>query len=755
MALDPLSRAFNRLRETLRPHRVKTPTVLQMEAVECGAAALGIVLGCYGRFVPLEELRAVCGVSRDGSKASNVIKAARRYGLKARGFKKEPESLRALPLPMIVFWNFNHFVVVEGFGGDRVYLNDPASGPRAISTEVFDRAFTGVVLTFEPGADFEEGGERPGMVEALRKRLAGSERALAYVVLAGLALVVPGVIIPTFSRVFVDYYLVRGLKSWIAPLLFGMALTAAMRGGLTWLQSHYLLRLETKLAVSTSSRFFWHVLRLPVDFFTQRYGGEIGARVAINDRVAHLLSGELAATIVSAVLVVFYAILMFRYDVVLTLIGIVIAALNLVGLRYISRRRVDANQKLLQDGGKLMGTAMSGLQVIETLKATGRESDFFARWAGHQTKVENTAQQLGVASQVLAVLPPFLNALNTTAILVIGGLRIVNGRLSMGELVAFQTLMVSFVMPINQLVRLGGTLQEVRGDMNRLDDVLRHSPDPQMEREHTGSPLIDQKAEPGGKLSGWVEVRNLTFGYNPFDRPLLEGFSLSLKPGARVALVGRTGSGKSTVAKLVVGLYEPWSGEVLFDQKPRTDIPRGTINNSLAMVDQEVFLFEGSVRENLTLWDPTVPEVDLVRAAKDALIHEEISAKAAGYDYQIEEGGRNFSGGQRQRLEIARALLGNPTILVLDEATSALDPRTEQLIDDNLRRRGCTCLIVAHRLSTIRDCDEIIVLDRGEVVERGTHEELLEAPDSLYADLIETEAPKKEESPLEYLESLY
>lgn len=770
--------------------RVKTPTVLQMEAVECGAAALSIVLSYYGRIVPLEELRAACGVSRDGAKASSIVKVARNYGLNAKGYRKEPADLRALNLPLIVFWNFNHFLVVEGFAKNgHVYLNDPASGPRTVTAAEFDQSFTGVVLTFEPGADFQPGGERPNLLKSLHRRLPGSETALTYVVLAGLALVIPGVIIPNFIRIFVDDILVKGLDHWLMPLIASMMLIMLVNGLLTWLQELYLLRLETKLALTSASRFFWHVLRLPIEFFDQRYAGDIGSRVAINDRVARLLSDELATTMVNMMTVLFYVILMLQYSISLTMIGLLVVGLNLVALHFVSRQRVDASRKSVQEEGKLMGAAMGGLQNIEMLKASGTDSEFFARWAGYHAKLLNADQQLAIYNHWLSVLPPFLSTVNLTLILTIGGLQVIEGQITMGMLMAFYSLMTSFMTPFNRLMDMGSVLQEVEGDLNRLDDVLRYPVDKPfaadaftpsqrntlLEAFQESPPPTSPEEQPTDhstqttdfsdrlvrfsltrKFGGRIEIRNLTFGYNKLGPPLIENFNLTLEPGSRVALVGGSGSGKSTIASLVTGLYEPWSGQILFDGWPRHEVHRRVLYSSVAMVNQTIFLFEGTVKENLTMWDDKTPETNIIQAGKDAAIHEVIAARPGGYDSYVAENGQNFSGGQRQRLEIARGLINNPTVLVLDEATSALDPLTEKLIDENLRRRGCTCLIVAHRLSTIRDCDEIIVLERGQVIQRGTHQQMYRKKDSPYAKLIQADLAKSDKpKPESLLERLY
>ncbi|MEM9503045.1 MAG: NHLP family bacteriocin export ABC transporter peptidase/permease/ATPase subunit [Cyanobacteria bacterium P01_E01_bin.43] len=735
-------------------NRVKTPTVLQMEEVECGAAALGKILGYYGRRVPLAELRQVCGVSRDGITAANVLKAARSYGLEASGYKKSLERVLQLAPPFIVFWHFNHFLVVDGFNAKWVYLNDPATGPRRITHTEFDEGYTGIVLGFKPGETFEPGGQKPNLIKTLWRRLRLSSGVLLLAIIAGLFLVLPALVLPALSQIFVDSVLVGGRLEWLPYLLLGLLVVAIVRGWLTALQRQYLRSLRIKLAVGMTSRFVWHVLRLPTGFYAQRFAGEIASRISLNDTVAAVLSGRLTTTMISFVLVLFYALAMAQYDGLLTAIVVGFAVINVAVLQWIGRQRTDANLRLSQEYGKAAGVAIAGLQNMETLKASGLESDFFARWAGYYTKSINAQQALGLTNQVLGILPSLLSALTNLALLVVGGWRVINGELSIGMLVAFQLLMVSFQRPVNNLVRFASTLQTLQGNLQRLDDVLANEVDVQLRRDrpqaapsaqtaaiNPGSPAVPTAAEPSlsHRLTGAITIENLAFGYHPLSPPLIDNLNLTIRPGQRVAFVGGSGSGKSTLAKLIAGLYEPRSGEIYFDGVPRSQVPRDVLTNSVAVVEQDILVFEGAIRDNLTLWDTTLPEVDLRKAAQDAAIEDVILSQPYGYDAQLLEGASNLSGGQRQRLEMARALVGNPSILILDEATSALDTETEKIIDQNLRRRGCTCIIVAHRLSTIRDCDEILVLDRGQVVQRGTHESLW-AEGGYYGRLIQSES---------------
>ncbi len=736
-----MSTKTNTIEKPARP--VKTPTVLQMESVECGAAALSIILGYHGRFVPLEKLRIACGVSRDGLKATNILKAAREFGLKAKGFAKSIEKLKQLQMPAIIFWNFNHFLVLEGFKKDKVYLSDPAQGRYTVSLQEFDDAFTGVVLTFEPDETFEKANEKQGLLSSLGSRISNSKMSVTYIVLASLFLVIPGLIIPSFTKVFIDKYLVNGISGFVMPLLLVMGGILLVNSGLVYLQQYYLLRLETKLALTTSSKFLWHVFHLPIAFFTQRYSGEVGNRVTLNDKVARLLSGDLANAALNVIVVLFYALLMFSYDITLTIIGIVMAGLNILALQLVSRARKDGNRRMINESGKLLGTTTSGISMIETLKASGRENDFFTTWTGYLAKTANAQQELVLLTTKLNIIPPLLMSLTTTIIMAFGAMRVMDGHMTLGMLVAFLYLMNNFMKPVNQLVSVGSILQETEGDMSRIDDVMNYETseefkeqEPDNETPNNPKNNIDNKKPLVGKLTGHFEMKNITFGYNTTMPALIEDFNLKLKPGSRVALVGGSGSGKSTIAKLASGLYQPWEGEVLFDNHLREEIPRHILTESVAVIDQEVLMFKGSINDNISFWDHRIKENHIVQSAKDAAIHDVIASRVDAYDSEVMERGSNFSGGQRQRLEIARALALNPSILVMDEATSALDPKSEKEVMDNIKKRGCTCLIVAHRLSTILDCDEIIVMQFGKIVERGTHKELLEL-DGVYSKLID------------------
>jgi NHLM bacteriocin system ABC transporter peptidase/ATP-binding protein len=723
-------------RDRPRPgRRRRTPTVIQMEAVECGAAALAMVLGYYGRFVPLEELRAVCGVSRDGAKASSVVAAARRYGLVARGLQAETSVLRDMTLPAIIFWAFQHFIVVESigkrWGKQRVRINDPASGPRWMDLAEFDSGFTGVVLTFEPGPDFERGGRRTRVSQALLSRRIRTGRALPLVLAASLLLVVPGLITPAFYGFFVDRVLSSASSGYFGPLLFAMGSAALATFVLTSVQLHYLLRIELRTSMVSSARFFRHMLRLPIDFYMQRQPAEVSKRVSANDTVAEILSRDLATTVVNLILVVFYAILLVHYDLVLGLVGVGMAALNLVVLRQVARVRTDAVAALRADRGKLMTATFNTLNLIETVKATGAEPDAFARWAGFLAKVITGKQRLGRPTALLTAVPPLLAAADSGLVLLFGGLRAVDGTISIGLLIAFQTLLSRMSLPVTQLTDLGERLQDITADLNRLSDVEQY-PVASVFTRPLG-PAAEQ-ARPV-RLEGRLEFSGVTFGYTPLGPPVVSELSFSVVPGSRIAVVGGSGSGKSTVGRMAVGLFEPWSGEILLDGRPRADLPRAVVAASVAYVDQDPCLFEGTVRDNLTLWDDAVADDAVVAALRDADLFDMVNARPGGVNSRVGEGGRNLSGGQRQRLELARALVGNPSLLVLDEATSALDPETERIITDNLRRRGCASLVIAHRLSTIRDSDEIIVMSRGQVVERGRHRELMKL-DGHYAALL-------------------
>lgn len=707
----------------------RAPTVLQMEAVECGAAALAMVLAHYGAWIPLEQLRVACGVSRDGSKASNIVKAARSFGLAAKGFRKEPSTLHELPMPSIIHWNFNHFVVLEGIHGAYASINDPAMGRRKVSMAELDLAFTGVALAMQPTEAFKKVGHRPKGLKLLLRELRGSRAAVALLIIVSLSLIIPGIVIPGFTKVFIDEVLIQNTTSWLTPLLIGMGITALFRAAVVALQQSLLLRLQTKLAVVMISRFLWHVLSLPMDFFSQRHAGDISTRVGTNEQIARLLSGGVVTNALNLTSVVFFAAAMMFYDVLLASIGVAMSLINVVALKIISRSREDLSRKLAQEQGKLIGSMVSAVRTIETLKASGLEDEAFGHWSGIQAKSLNAEQELGASSIFLDMLPTLLSGLTVAAILGVGGLRVIEGSLTLGGLVAFQSLMASFSEPITALVNQVGAFQTIKGGLERLEDVYNYP----LEKKPETSGSKPNPVQP--KLVGRIELQNIRFGYSILEAPLLDDLSIAIEPGKRVALVGPSGSGKSTLGRLICGLYKPWSGEVRIDGWTLPEIPPDVFANSFAYVDQDIFLFEGTARDNLTLWDRTVSEPEISQALKDAAIHDEITTRSGNYDCHVVEGGSNFSGGQRQRIEIARALVTNPSVVVLDEATAALDPITEKAIDENLRRRGCTCVIIAHRLSTIRDCDEIIVLDQGRIVERGTHEQLI-AMQNTYAQLV-------------------
>lgn len=716
-----------------RRKKISTPTIIQMEAAECGAASLAIVLGYFGKFPTLEELRIECGVSRDGSNAYNLVQAAKKYGLSVSALRVEPGALETIEPPSILFWEMNHFLVFEGFDKRKVYLNDPATGPRFVSREEFLTSFSGIVLSFKKATSFQKSGSPFSFYRSVKKFLSGIHQPMAFLSATSLLLLLPGFALPLFLMLFLQTFFNHAIVPWEREFLLSFLAVALFHLGLAWMQKTFLNRLSQKLSISLSSRFFLHLLSLPLQFYSQRYAGEIASRQRLNESVAHALTGPLLSSLVNVLLALFYGAAMLFYDVPIALVGIGGALAQLTVMYFVFDSRKVAYACLQKSLGKSSGEALGGLVNIETIKASGLETQFFQRWAGFYTQTINARQRAQKKDLLVTAGPLFFQMASLAFLLWFGSLRIMSNSLSVSTLVGLQLLLLHFLRPIQTLMDHSTLLQNTKVNMERLDDVMKNQRDPlSTARQKSLAKNI------GEKTFGTLVFENVSFRYAPLAPFVVENLSFELSPGKKVAIVGFTGCGKSTVAKLAAGLYLPTEGKILYDGHPLEEISSEMFRNSVAYVAQEIVLFSATIRENLTLWSRHVPEEQLVKAAQDACIHEEIAKRAQGYDTPLEEGGTNLSGGQRQRLEIARALVYNPSLLILDEATSNLDSVNEQKILEHLAQRRLGVLMIAHRLSTIRDADEILVLQEGKVVERGKHEELKEQG-GLYERLLQVE----------------
>ena len=722
--------ADRKIRKPVKKGVAKVPVIMQLEALECGAACLTMVMAYYEKWIPLEQVREDCGVSRDGSKAKNILIAARNYGFDADGYSCEIDSLKTeFEFPLIIHWNFNHFVVLDGFKGNKAIINDPARGRIKVSMEEFDKSFTGVCLSIVPNESFEPTGKQKTIIDYANGRLKGAGEAMAFLLITSFLMYVFGMISPVMSKFFMDRLLTGENAELLMPFVLIMILLAIAELTVAFIQAVYQLKINGKTAIVGNSTFMWKVLRLPMGFFSQRLAGDILERQSTNATIAATLVNTFTPLVFNGFMMLFYLMVMLRYSVILTLVGVSAIIINLFLSRIIAEKRTEIARVQMRDQGKLYATTVSGIQMVETIKASGAENGFFGKWSGYQASVNTQKENYIKLSCYLGLLPELFSEIADIVVLALGVFLVMNGRFTIGSILTFQGFLQLFMAPAMMTINAGEELQEMRADMERVDDIMKY-PDDEYYKDTPASDDVDYS-----KLSGRVELKNISFGYSKLEPPLIENFSMSMEQGSRVAFVGTSGCGKSTLSKLIAGLYKPWSGEILFDGKPISEIDRTVFTNSVAVVDQDIVLFEDTVENNIRMWNDTLKDFEIIMAARDAQIYDDIMARYGGFKGMIKERGRDLSGGQRQRIEIARVLAQDPSIIIMDEATSALDAKTEFEVVKAVKERGITCIVIAHRLSTIRDCDEIIVLDKGKVVERGTHEELF-AKGGFYTELI-------------------
>lgn len=712
----------------------KVPIVMQMEALECGAASLAMVLAYYDKWIPLEQVREDCDVSRDGAKAGNIARAARSYGLNAQGYRLEPDQVKEKAVfPCIVHWEFNHFIVVCGFKHGKVYINDPARGSVVLSEKEFDEGFTGVCIVLSPGEEFVPTGKPKSMLTFAARRLEGTGSALTFVAITTVISSLAAILSAGYARFFLDELLGGNNPGLVGYFMFSLIILVTIQIIAAWITAFYSFRISGKFAAVGNTTYFWHVLQLPMKFFSQRMAGDIEQRRQANASIADLLVNTFAPLLINTVMLIFYLTVMATYSIPMTLVGLSSVAINILFSYFISLKRINITRVMMRDEAKLYSSTVSGIEMIETIKSSGAENGFFAKWSGYQASVNSQRVRFDRINATLGRIPLIVMELVNDIILIMGVYLIIKGKFTAGMVLAFQGYLTHFLLPAQSLVSAGQSLQEMRTEMERIDDVMEYPKDPILDRSS-----VDDKDKEVGKLSGLVELKNVTFGYSKLSAPLIEDFSLTIKPGMSIAFVGGSGCGKSTLSKLISGLYRPWSGEILFDGKKIEEIDRDRFTGSVAVVNQNIILFEDTIANNIKMWDKSIEDFEMILAARDAQIHEDIMKRQGGYSYKIREGGLDFSGGQRQRIEIARVLAQDPTFIIMDEATSALDAQTEFDVVSSIKERGITSVVVAHRLSTIRDCDEIIVLDEGKVVERGTHDQLMELG-GVYKELVTSE----------------